>query len=165
MDKELLDGVTISNKLYTEEEMEKDSGTLRMKMTPNAIPDIGKLIERVFELLEFIDTDEMLKMERENGGSFTNLVNTKFEDMPYSIVRLLMDRENRVENMERLLVLFEKMRQIKEENRDIDEAYEQYTEELREQFLYPQYGGKSGFEQKMLKKQQKQSRKKGKKIF
>ena len=51
---------------------------------------------------------------------------------------------------------------IKKNNVDIEHAYEEYTEQLKDEFLYPQFGGKEAFEEKMLKKQEKDMRKKPK---
>ena len=42
------------------------------------------------------------------------------------------------------------MHDIKDNKLDLEEAYDNYSEKLREEFIYPKFGGKEGFEKKMM---------------
>jgi hypothetical protein len=147
------EGVKINPKLLTEEEMKKNmekNGGTQMKMTKDAIPDLKQLTTRVLEILELSDTEDMINLENTQKNKYIQLFNEKFLDVPYSILKLLLDRERREENLSKLLEMFAMMHDIKDNKLDLEEAYDNYSEKLREEFIYPKFGGKEGFEKKMM---------------
>ena len=119
---------------------------------PEAIPDIDQLLDHVIGMLEYINTDEMKQLEDSDPYAFEQHLDTKFSDFTYryyAVFKLLLDKENRKDNVARLIQLFEKLNKIKNNETSIDDAYEEYTEGLNSRYIYSKFGGKAKFEQKM----------------
>lgn len=122
------------------------------EMDPNSIPDIDMLIAKTLELLEFLDTDEMMYLEKNDDVKHIQIINGKFDDLPYNIIKLMIDREHRDEHLERLINMFKMLADIKMGKKDIKQGFEDYRESLYDRYLYPQFGGKEGFERAMMEK-------------
>ena len=119
---------------------------------PEAIPDIDQLLDHVISMLEYIKTDEMQLLENTDPDAFEQHLDTKFSDFTYryyAVFKLLLDKENRKDNVARLIQLFEKLNKIKNNETSMDDAYEEYTEGLNSRYIYSKFGGKAKFEQKM----------------
>jgi hypothetical protein len=125
---------------------------LTLEMTPDAIPDLDALTGKVMDFLDFIDTPQMMKLEGDDNTKFRQLINAKYDDMPHSIVKIFLDRENRIENLERLLSTFEMLDTIKKGNKDMESEFDTFREGLFHRYLYPQFGGKEEFARKMATK-------------
>jgi hypothetical protein len=147
-------------KLYTEDDIKNDPSAEVVDMTTESIPDIEQLTEKVVKLLEFIDDPTIVELEKTDNTKYFQTVNSQFEDLPYSIIKLLTERENRDTNLEKLLDMFAIMQTIKNGEKDITSAFTDYKEELNEEYVYPKFGGKEEFERKMNKKKKKAERRK-----
>lgn len=145
--------IDISSMLTQSGQNEEADG---MEMNPNAIPDIDHLTTRVLEFLEFLDTDEMIHMEKTNDTLHRQIINSKFDDIPYSIIKLLIERECRDENLERLIKTFTMLADIKNGKLDMMDGFTTFRDDLQERYLYPQFGGtKESFERAMMDLQNK----------
>lgn len=125
------------------------------KLDKNAIPDLENLLNQVIEFVQYINTDEMQKLEVTNNIAFEQHLDSKFEDFStnyYNIFKLLLDRDKREENLCRLIDMFKELKRVKMGAIDIDYADKQYKEELNKEFIYPKYGGKQQFERAMQNK-------------
>lgn len=122
------------------------------------LPDLEKLLDRVLELLQYINTEEMKDLESKDPAAFETHLDLKFEDISmkyYSVFRLVIDKENREENIFRLIEIFSTLKKVKAGDLDIDRADEDFRENMNQEFIYSKYGGKEKFEAEMHKKSKK----------
>lgn len=145
-------------KLYTEQDIKNDPSAEVVDMTAESIPDIEDLTSKVVDFLQFIDDPDMIEMEKTDNVKYFQMVNSSFESLPYSIIKLLTERENRDVNLEKLLDMFAIMQTIKNGEKNISSAFTDYKETLNEEYVYPKFGGKAEFERKMDKKKRKAER-------
>ena len=89
-------GVKISDRLYTEEEVMKDKNAGKAEMSASAIPDLEKLLENIIELVELMESPDMQELKEKDKSRYENLIIVKYQDhMPYNIIKLLLqDRNN-----------------------------------------------------------------------
>lgn len=123
-----------------------------MAEAPEAIPDLEQLLDSVIEILQYMTTEEMKQLEDTDPDAFEKHLDAKFCNFTYryyAVFRLLLDKQNRKDNVARLIELFSKLNHIKNNETTMDDAYEEYTEGLNSRYIYPQFGGKEKFEQKM----------------
>lgn len=128
----------------------------------NAIPNIDELMETVLSVLTYMNTEQMQFMEQADNIGFERHLEEKysaFHEKHYGIFKLLMDRENRAENVARLIEMFTILHEVKSGKKDLQEADKAYQEELNQKFIYPRFGSREAFEaavqraQKDMKKQ------------
>jgi len=135
------------------------------KMDVNAIPDLEKLLDAILEFVRYINTEEMQELEIKDQLAFERHLDSKFENLSlrhYSIFRLLLDKENREENLCKLIDVFKELKKVKMGVLDIHEATKQFHEEKNSEYIYPKFGGKEQFEQAMLKAAKKKDKNKRK---
>ena len=117
------------------------------------VPDLIKLTGQIIEFIEYIEQPEMRKMAKENNMMFKQHVESKFEDFTldyYSIYRMLIDsEEKRAENIERLFKMIDRLKDVESGKSNMDKEFMRVREELAEEYLYPKFGGKSGFQKAM----------------
>lgn len=129
-----------------------------MKLDPSNIRDMEKLTEQLAVFLEYICSEDIQKMEIDDNVEFVKHLQNKFEDffINYTaIFKLLTDERNRPqreENVSRLLNLIQLMVDIKKGNRDMDKEFDIYREDLNEEYIYPQFGGKENFEKEIARR-------------
>lgn len=196
----------------TEEMLQEDPNMLTLEMSPNAIPDMDLMSETIQELLELIESDDMVKRENTfldeytmantledkaneltDSNNFTDLANVskdkekileeilslkrkvnklrksadkkkeEFENivygkfnskLPMKVISLLIEQE-RYENLNELLDMFEILKDIKNGKRDINVEAERFGEKNRSKYVYPQFGGKENFIKTMSQPQKK----------
>lgn len=140
------------------EEMRGQQPKEEPKLDVAAIPDLEKLLDRVLEFLRYINKTEMQELENEDKFAFERHLDSKFEDLSlryYSIFRLLLDKDNREDNVCKLIDIFSTLKKVKTGSLDIHKATEEYHEELNSEYIYPKFGGKEQFEKKMQKEKNK----------
>jgi hypothetical protein len=131
-----------------------------MAEAPEEIPDVDKLIGYVISFLEYINTEEMQKLENDDPIAFEKHLDNKFSDFTlryYTTFKLLLDKENRESNIARLLELFEKFKKVQTAEKTMDNAWDEYTEDLNTRYIYSKFGGKKNFEKGLLKKKNKKA--------
>jgi hypothetical protein len=126
------------------------------------IPDITKLTGQIIEFIEYIEQPEMKKFAKENNMMFKQHVENKFEDFTldyYSIYKMLADNEEkRADNIDKLFNMLSRLKDVETGKSNVEKEFMKVREELAHEFLYPQFGGKKGFEKAMeedLKKNKK----------
>ncbi len=118
------------------------------------IPDISKLLDSILSMISFIDTEEMLKLEKKNPEMYRQKVEDNYSELSlnhYGVFCLLLDRENRKENLEKLVGMINMLRIVKEGKMNLDDAHSTFMEDLNEKYVYNKFGGKHKFEQAMKK--------------
>lgn len=118
----------------------------KLSMDPNAIPDLHSLMEKIENMLSFMETDEMRRLEEENLDEFETLVYGRYNaEVPMKIISLMVD-ENRYENLEQLLDMFDVLMDVKTGKKNIQEEAEKFSEKQNEKYVYPKFGGKEEFQ-------------------
>ena len=136
------------NNLYSDE----IANQYKNSMSANAIPDIDELLEHVDELFKFVETNNMLKLEKENKQEFESKIYAKFNTkLPMKMIGLFVEK-NRYENLDSVLDMLDTLRDIKNGKKDINEEHEKFTNKQTEKYLYPPFGGKEKFEKAMKQK-------------
>lgn len=130
---------------------------IRMSMSPDAIPDLGELLGYVNSLIAFVETPEMIVLAKTNYEEYERRAYQRYnQHMPIKIIGMMVNEEERYENLERLLDMFDRLDGIKSGKRNMQEEYADFSEKLNEQYLYPEYGGsKEAFIEAMKKAQEK----------
>lgn len=121
-----------------------------------AIPDLDNLTNNIVQILEYINRDDMQKLENRDKEKFDMELNNKFNEFSLNyigIFNLLLDKNNRKDNILRLMKMIETLKQVKYGIKDYDTEFDNFKEELANNYLYPKFGGKKGFERKMKQKQ------------
>jgi hypothetical protein len=125
-----------------------------------AIPDIEQLLDKILDFLNYINKEDMQKLEATDKIEFDKHLNDRFNDFSekhYSIFKMLLDNENRATNVAKLFDMLSKLKQVKMGRLDIHQADKDFQEELNNKFLYPKFGGKEQFEKEILKNKHKKN--------
>jgi hypothetical protein len=131
------------------------------KLDVAAIPDIEKLLGMVLDLLRYISTEEMQRLEETDSQAFERHLDSKFETLSlryYSIFKLLLDKENREENIFKLINMFSILKEVKSGSLDITKADEDMQLDLYSEYVDPKIGGKEEFERVLKAKRKLEGR-------
>ena len=129
----------------------------------DAIPDLDILTGNVFNILEYLEKPETVSLMKTNETAVKMHLNNKYADsVPLGIISLLMEDCTRDENVERMLRLFEALRQAKSGKMSLDEAEKNLTEDVNNRYLYSKYGSKEAFEKELMSEIQNERSKKSK---
>lgn len=126
------------------------------------IPDIINLTGQIIEFIEYIEKPEMKELSKSNNMMFKQHIENKFEEFTleyYSIYKMLIDNEEkRAENIDKLFNMISRLKDIENGKSNVEKEFVKVREELAQEYLYPKFGGKKGFEKAMeadLKKNKK----------
>lgn len=140
-------------KLNTKDVSKETMDAFKVSMTPNAIPNIDEMLVNIDKLLDFIETPKLKKLEHSNNKEFERQIYTKFNTiLPITIINLLVEN-NRYEHLNRLLEMCNTLKKVKNGELNIHEEHAKFSENLNDEYLYPQFGGKENFEKEMKKQQ------------
>jgi hypothetical protein len=115
---------------------------IRMSMDASAIPDLTELLKYVNSLISFVETPEMMLLSKTNYEEYERRAYQRYnQHMPIKIIGMMVNEEERYENLERLLDMFDRLDGIKSGKKNMQEEYADFSEKLNEQYLYPEYGG------------------------
>jgi hypothetical protein len=119
---------TVNDSMLNEETVNQ----FRLSMDPNAIPDLGEMLNVINDLLAFIETDYMAKLEMENKKDFEKLVYSKYNGyLPMKVIKLMLDPD-KYEHLSRLLDMFDSLNDVKHGRKNIQDAYDNFNEKLNE---------------------------------
>jgi hypothetical protein len=120
------------------------------EMDVDAIPNIEKLTEDILEFLDFKDLPENVELAQTKYGVALDKMYSKFPNINYKIINVLMDTEASAEDKEKdlmdLLSMLERLDKIKQGKLNIKSEFESFREEMHEEYVYPQFGGKAAYE-------------------
>ncbi len=111
----------------------------------SAIPDLELLTTKIIEFLEFMDQPEISSMKEHEPGNFNYLVQQKYSMLPVSMVKLLSDKPNRAQNLEKIIDMINILRSVKNGEKTFETAENEFVEKRAEEYLYPAFGGKENF--------------------
>jgi len=118
-----------------------------------------ELLNDITELLNYMATDEMVKLEKENREEFCKHLRETFINFEYkgnrSVFNILIDDRNRDKNFDQLLSMIATLQLVKVGKRDVKEEHEKFKDSNDNRYVYPLYGGKEEFEKKMKEQNKK----------
>jgi len=121
-------------------------------MSVDAIPDTDYILECLNNAINFIDTNEMQILEVEDNEQFETIMYHKYNDrLPTSMIKLLCSKE-REHNIGQIIEMLCSLSDIKKGNKDLMEETKKFSEKQSEKYIYPKFGGKEQFLDKMSKK-------------
>lgn len=117
----------------------------------NNIPDLKYVVDTLTQIFEVITTDEMIDMRKTNRDQYEQTLHdqfTEFCDKYYSLFSVILDGE--LDSMTHLVMMINTLCLVKSGQITMDTAYAHIREELSNQYIYPQFGGKKGFEKAIM---------------
>lgn len=150
--------VTLDTSKINEEQINQ----YKMSMSSDAIPSLQELdnmMENLNDLILFIETPHMKKLENTNKNEFEKIVFGKYNSvLQMRMIHLLIDdKELRYDNLDQLLDMLVTMQNIKKGNKNVQEEYEKFSNKLTEKYVYSNYKGnsleekKQNFEKEIMK--------------
>jgi len=125
--------------LITEDQLPEQD---KRVMSVSAIPNVVELSNMIIEFLEFYDKPDIVIMRKNNYANYLNTMYEKFSKMPASMITLLSDEKNRAENLTKLIEMLETLGKVKNGEKDIEHARDDFIEQNNETYFYPAFGGK-----------------------
>ena len=120
----------------------EEAGRSEATMSVDAIPDLDKLTQQVLDFIAYYDDPTTVQLRKDNYPVYLNSLYDKFESMPMSMIKLLSDTENRIENLSKIISLLETLAKVKRGNISLESARDEYAEQQNEAYFYPAFGGK-----------------------
>ncbi len=121
----------------------------------NKLPDLINLTGKIIEFVEYIELPDIKKMAQENKMLYKNHLESKFEEFTldyYSIYRMLVDNDDeRAQNIDRLFKMIDRLKDVESGKSNVDREFLKIREELAQDYLYPQFGGRDAFEKALSK--------------
>jgi hypothetical protein len=139
---------------------EETRNSLIMKMDPNAIPDLNKLLHGISDLLNDVESDSMRELQKIDKNQYETILTHKHYDTIQSnkIINLLIEPTTKIErenNLHKLLDMFERLQNIKDGKLNMQDGYKDWCEKMNEEYVYSKHGGKENFEKVMKETQEK----------
>jgi len=140
---------------------EERKSIFNRKESLDAIPDLTILTGHIYDILYYLEKKETKVLMKNNESAVRMLLNEKYADtVPLGIIDMLMEEENVVENVERLLRIFESLKQIKAGEMSFNDGLNSLTDDIEDRYEYSKYGSKEAFEKALALEIQKEQRKK-----
>ena len=97
----------LSSNLVTQEEMENDPSAcvVNENMSIDAIPDLDRLMEKIVNMLEYMNTPKMKQLKLSNAKEYEYVIFHNYrEQIPTKIIDLLTED---ISNLGKLIEMFE----------------------------------------------------------
>lgn len=136
---------TLENTMFEKEKMLNN-----MKKTNNDYENSKEYTTTHQQYLELKrKITKLRKSADKKKEEFENIVYGKYNNvLPMKIISLLIEQE-RYDNLNELLDMFETLKDIKLGKKDINLEAEKFGEKNRSKYVYPKFGGKDNFLEKM----------------
>ena len=124
-------------------------------LDPREIPDLEKLTSQIKDFLLYLETEEIKSLE-EDKEKYIQALRDKFPEFSvqyYGIFNMLSDRTNLDFNIKKLMKLINVLKKVKSGERNIEKEFDRFKESLAEEYIYPKFGGKEEFLNKLDKMQ------------
>lgn len=119
-------------------------------MNLSNIPDMESLTSEVYQCILEMKTPEVQKMMDTNPAKAVDHMYDKFPNVNYKIINVLMDEtlndEQREHAVLKLLDMFDRLDKCKRGELNLQNEFERFREEQKEEYVYPQFGGKDQYE-------------------
>lgn len=147
----------VSSEQLTEEERRN---IFERESSIDAIPDLDVLTGTVYEILQYLEQPSVSQLLKTNESAVKMHLNNKYTNIPLGIITLLLEEDSRVENIERMLKMFESLRRAKVGLISLEDAEKNMMDDVNERYVYSKYGSKENFEAELVKEVRKEQRKK-----
>lgn len=145
--KNLGDGVKVDMVRADEMSEEERRAIFNRESSVDAIPDLNILTGHVYDILIYLDKSETKKLMKINESAVRMLLNEKYADsVPLGIIDMLMEEENKEENIDRILRIFESLKRVKRGELSIEDGLNNLTDDINDRYCYSKYGSKEEFE-------------------
>lgn len=148
--------------MVSSDEVNNDQNGFILNMDLTKIPDLHKLTSTIIEFLEYINTPEMERLEQSDKTAFEKHLEHKFENFTVcftTIYKMLLNKSERNENLTKLMDLIETLKKVQSGEKNMDVEFDNFREQLSEQYVYPKFGGKEQFEKNIEKRARKKNKK------
>jgi len=135
-------------KTVGEDEARNDPNGIVMSDDPECIPDLVDLTNQVISFIDYMDTPEMMELEKKSEAAYSEKLQTKFESFTlkyYNLYKMLLNRKDRVANLEKLEKMINILKDVSAGIRDKNVEQEKFIEQQRQEYIYPGFGGKHKF--------------------
>ncbi len=115
---------------------------------PEQIGDLDQLLTWILEFLDYIETPEMVRLAKLDSKAHEAHLDRKFSAFSqknWAVFKILMERQNREENLHKILDMITRLKNVQNGKSTMDKEYETFTEGLNSEYIYPQFGGKDKF--------------------
>jgi len=148
---QLPDGMKVDSKLYTRDEI--GDGQIvdveEPKMSALSIPKLNKMMDSIINMVQYIQTPEMVNMKKNDNKQYELTVYHKYKDhMSPKIIDLLLED---LGNLKDLIEMFEQLTRAQLGQTSIESEYEKFTDKVNNKWLYPSFGGKEGYDKTIAK--------------
>ncbi len=136
----------------------KDPNGIYLDFDTEGIPDLNNLTSEIVNFLEYVGSDEMVKLENLDPKNFELHLESKFENFTLkymNVYKMLLNKNERECNLAKLLKLIDILKDVKNGNKNMEQEFGKFKESLAEEYVYPKFGGKDKFEKKIIKRAQK----------
>lgn len=139
----------VSADQMTEEER---NSIFNREASVDAIPDLDILTGHVYDILAYLEKPETKKLLKTNESAVKMYLNNKYADsVPLGIITLLMEEDSVVENIERMLNMFEQLRYAKSGKKSLEDVERAVTDDVNQRYMYSKFGSKEKFEEALAK--------------
>jgi hypothetical protein len=88
----------MSHKIVGGDQIDRENGTVLdfgqdEEIQPENLPDTNEILDNVIKILEFMNTEEICKLKRDNHDAFVSVMENKFESFAeryYSVFRMVI---------------------------------------------------------------------------
>jgi hypothetical protein len=111
------------------------------------VPDLRYVVDTMTQIFTIITTDRMIELKKNNRDQYEQELHDQFKDFcdkHYSLFSVILDGE--LDSMTHLVMMIKTLCLVKSGQITMDTAYAHIREELSNHYIYPQFGGKKGFE-------------------
>lgn len=163
MDEINLDSLKMQKECLTKEQIEDrikngDSELNDIYSNDNlSVPNMDNLTEDLIKVISYLCTDEMVELGSTDKKQFNEHVRAHFPEVSqkyYGLLETLLDYSS--DDITPLLTMLSMFKSTT--NDELTTDFENYKEEMAKRFIYPQYGGKEGYELAILRDQMKNKR-------
>jgi len=138
---------------------ESCKNAMNVQMDVNAIPNLDILLQEIQNLINDVETfnkcntcqtsDTLCdKCKKKKNQHEVTLTHKYINELPIKIINLMFE-DDRYNHLDQLLDMFDKLKEVKKGNVDINEQFAKFSEKLNETYVYPTHGGKDNFLKKM----------------
>ena len=128
---------------------EEDMDSMYKPLETHELPDSSDILNKIAEIMEFMCTDDMLKLKNTDTEIFNKVVGDHFKDFSERYPSIF-DMVIRGDNLDNLLLMVQKIDMVKRNEIDMGQVETDLRDSLAEQYIYPN----------MTKNQEKKIRKK-----
>lgn len=143
------ENVTIKQEAITKQQLQEEmtsENVAQMYASENAsVPNLNNLTLDIINVLTYINSDEMIELSNKDKKAFHDHVEAKFPAFSskfYGLFDTLLD--NKTTDIQPLIEMLTTFKSTSDNKLDSD--FEDYRESMASKFIYPQFGGKEGYE-------------------